>query len=343
LTNEHPDAASFDQTHDMTIHRMPLSSPEWGVKSFTGLKFYYKVLRKVLDICKKSRPNKILCGRCIPEGFVGYLVNRLRGTEYICFIHGEDIETAKESRELSWIVKCALKRAKILICNSNNTANILRHTWHVEQDKIKVIHPGVDTNYFVPAPYDIDQRNALGWGERPVILTVGRLQKRKGHDKVIQALPEILKTHPRLLYCIIGQGEELDALKKLAAELGVSDSVQFKVNANDTDLLSAYQQCTVFILASRTEGNDIEGFGMVLAEAQACGKFVIAGDSGGTNEAMLPDITGHLIDASSTLEITRAVHVSLSTQNYNAQDCRDFVTEKLDWSVHIKRLSVVVN
>jgi phosphatidylinositol alpha-1,6-mannosyltransferase len=82
---------------------------------------------------------------------------------------------------------------------------------------------------------------------------------------------------------------------------------------------------------------------MVLAEAQACGKFVIAGDSGGTNEAMLPDITGHLIDASSTLEITRAVHVSLSTQNYNAQDCRDFVTEKLDWSVHIKRLSVVVN
>ena len=72
-------------------------------------------------------------------------------------------------------------------------------------------------------------------------------------------------------------------------------------------LIKSYQQCDIFILPNRTIENDIEGFGMVLVEAQACGKPVIAGDSGGTAETMIVGKTGEIIDCSSPQSIVKGM------------------------------------
>lgn len=68
-------------------------------------------------------------------------------------------------------------------------------------------------------------------------------------------------------------------------------------DCDDETMIKCYQQCDVFILPNRTEGQDIEGFGMVLVEAQACAKPVIAGDSGGTKETLVAGETGEIVDA----------------------------------------------
>ena len=60
-------------------------------------------------------------------------------------------------------------------------------------------------------------------------------------------------------------------------------------------MISCYQQSDLFVLPNRQIGRDIEGFGMVLLEAQACGKPVVAGASGGTAETMLVGTTGEIV------------------------------------------------
>src|SRR5205814_8863289 len=104
------------------------------------------------------------------------------------------------------------------------------------------------------------------------------------HDMLHRALPAVRQTVPDGLYAIAGGGEERAALEKLADECGVRENVRFVGAVDEDALIRCYQQCDLFALPNRREGSDIEGFGMVLLEAQACGRPVVAGDSGGTAE-----------------------------------------------------------
>ena len=181
------------------------------------------------------------------------------------------------SRQLRFIARNVIENATCLIANSYNTEKILRDDWAVPPARIRVLHPGADCNRFVPAPRSPETRQALGWGERPVILTVSRLVRRKGHDRLIAALPAIREKIPNVLYAIVGDGNTRPALEQQIRQLGLSDAVRFHGDLGDDALVPCYQQCDLFVLPNRQIGSDIVGFGMVLVEAQACGKPVIAG------------------------------------------------------------------
>jgi phosphatidylinositol alpha-1,6-mannosyltransferase len=218
------------------------------------------------------------------------------GTPFVIYVHGEDMEHAATSREHTWMVRRVIGAAEYLIANSHNTRQILQATWRVPAEKIKVLHPGVDTSRFSPAARDEAFRREMGWDGRPVVLTVGRLQRRKGQDVAIRAMDIIRQTAPEVLYAICGAGEERKRLEGIVREHGLERHVQFLGEIDDEKMIRCYQQCDVFVLPNRQEGRDIEGFGMVLLEAQACGKPVIAGDSGGTAETMNVGETGYILD-----------------------------------------------
>src|SRR5436190_1551916 len=111
-------------------------------------------------------------------------------------------------------------RVVLVIANSRNTERMLRDQWQLPDEQVHLLHPGVDTQHFVPAARDPAVRAQFGWGDRRVILTVGRLQKRKGHDHLILALPRIHQAIPNLLYAIVGDGEERASLEALATREG---------------------------------------------------------------------------------------------------------------------------
>src|SRR5262249_29719512 len=96
------------------------------------------------------------------------------------------------------------------------------------------------------------------------------------------------------VYAVVGEGEEPKALEGMVTAAGLGRHVQFLGELPDADLLACYQQCDLFVLPNRQVGQDIEGFGMVLLEAQACGKAVVAGASGGTAETMRVPDTGRI-------------------------------------------------
>ena len=100
-----------------------------------------------------------------------------------------------------------------------------------------------------------------------MVLTVGRLQKRKGQDQMIRAMPAWCESVPNVLYSIVGDGEERQALEELVLSESVTEHVQFAGEIGDEGLLQCYQQCDLFALPNRQVGQDIEGFGMVLLEA----------------------------------------------------------------------------
>jgi phosphatidylinositol alpha-1,6-mannosyltransferase len=102
-----------------------------------------------------------------------------------------------------------------------------------------------------------------------------------------------------VLYAVVGEGEERESLARLAAETGVAGQVQFLGEVDDATTLDCYRQCDLFALPNRQVGRDIEGFGIVLLEAQACGKPVLAGASGGTAETMRVGETGVVVPCES--------------------------------------------
>lgn len=326
--------AAFDATHDLRVVRMPLTLRQWGIRSWLGVSGYAGVIRRLKRVVLAEHSTMIHCGRVLPEGVVSLALRWWLGLPYLCYVHGEDVTTAKDSREYTFLVRHVLRGARLLIANSNNTARILREEWGLAPERIRVLHPGVDTERFVPASRDLATRRELAWGERPVVLTVGRLQKRKGHDYMIRALTEIRRAIPDVLYSIIGDGEERIELERIVREEGLEGHVQFLGETDDRRLIACYQQCDLFILPNRQVGKDIEGFGMVLLEAQACGRPAVGGASGGTSETMNAPATGRIIPCESPELIASAVADLLSDRQRlddMGRAARQWTIDHFDW------------
>ena len=339
VANDTPEGREFDNTHELDIVRIELESTEWGLASTKGLGFYWETIRKVLKLIKEHDIKEVHCGRVIPEGVIARALKLLAGARYNCFVHGEDVETAATSREHSLLVKNVCKNAAMLICNSENTANIVRKLGFDSGSKCEVLHPGVDTSRFEVAAPDTSFRQQMGWSGKRVLLTVGRLQRRKGQDFLIKSMPALLKEFPDLFYAVVGRGECYDELISLVDQHKLHDNVCVYPDMDDEALIKCYQQCDIFILPNRTIDNDIEGFGMVLVEAQVCGKPVIAGDSGGTRETMNIGKTGHIIDCSSTENLLNGLSPILRNREIvdGEVDIADYAKNRFNWDQHVAK------
>ncbi len=266
---------------------------------------------------------------------MGLALKCRRGVPYACYVHGEEVNIASTSRELSFLARRVLGGADFLIANSQNTRQILMNEWGVPDSAVRLLNPGVDTFRFQPAERNAEVRMRLGWGDRPVLLTVGRLQRRKGQDQLILALNRIRTSFPDILYAIIGDGEDLSHLQGLVASEDLERHVQFLGEVKDAQLVECYQQCDLFVLPNRAVGKDIEGFGMVLLEAQACGRPVLAGTSGGTAETMRIPETGYVVPCDGPHELAALVVKLLGNPGQlqrMGSAARAHVVGRFDWS-----------
>jgi phosphatidylinositol alpha-1,6-mannosyltransferase len=341
VAGEHSQAAGFDAAQEFSVYRLPLHLPDYGVFSIAGVNRYRRLARQVSHIIGVEGATVVHCGALLPDGWIGRQVATKLRIPYLVYLHGEELCYTESSRELNWMARRILRCAETVIANSRNTEQIALEHWRLPSHKVRVVHPGVDTNRFLPAPPNRYEREKLGWGDRPVILTVGRLQKRKGHDLLIAALPSIREQIPQVLYAIVGSGPEHESLMNLVAQLKLQDHVLFHGDLSDDQLVPYYQQCDLFVLPNRRLGGDIEGFGMVLLEAQACGKPVIAGNTGGTAEAMDAPRTGTIVACDSVevlaTEIARLL-LDESRQVAMGRAAREWVLNNFDWDALGDRL-----
>ncbi len=324
----------FDLGHGLRVERLPLSFSDLGLLSMASWKRYRSATAYVRGVMRRESLVAVRCGRLLPEGWIALRSKR----PYACFVQGEELNTYATSRQLTWMARRVLRRAVHLIACADNTARILEVRWQVPRQAIRVLHPGVDTRRFVPVARDRAARTALGWGERTVVLTVGRLQKRKGHDHMIEAVGVLVRRFPDLLYAVVGDGAERASLVELVQRLNLSDHVRFHGEVDDDTLLRAYQQCDLFALPHRCVAGDFEGFGMALLEAAACEKAVIAGDRGGSAEALRAGETGLMVDCDRTDVLGEAVAELLGDDARRQQmgiAGRRFVERQFDFDARV--------
>lgn len=287
-----------------------LHASRWGLFHPAGVSHY---ARAAFDIRRVASPSThvVHCGRALPEGFAAGLGRLSGGAPYVCWVHGEELATFRSSRELTMLSRSVLRNAAALLANSRNTLALLEREGHAPE-RIHVVHPGVDPGRFRPDLDSTELRRRHAPRGEILLLSVGRLQKRKGHDMAIKALARVADGPLPPRYLIVGDGEERSRLAATAEALGVASRVDF-VGEVDSALLPLYYAASdIFIMPNRSVSGDIEGFGIVFLEAAAAGRPTIGGRSGGVAEAIADGQTGILVNGEEAGDVARAI-VSLST------------------------------
>jgi len=253
----------------------------------------------------------IHAGDLFPQGVMAMWLKKTLGVPYFTYCHGEEI-TQTDYRRYQPRVRNAVYMASdaVIAANGFARANLLRIG--VPEEKIFTILPGVDSERFAPRPPRPELVRQFGLQGKLTVLSVGRLVERKGHSMVLRALARIRHNIPPFQYLIVGEGPEKAAITALAGELGLSEQVTLAGKAQDERLADIYNLGDLFVLANRVVEGDLEGFGMVFLEANAAGKAVLGGRTGGTSEAVLDGSTGMLVDPESVDEIAGALHLLLS-------------------------------
>jgi len=312
VTEQCDQGGEVDKALPFPVERIPMKFANWDPTNLSALRGYVDA---ILNVCKISRQygvKQIHVARVLPDGLVALLIRWFTRVPYLLYAHGEEIQTHLTSRKFSWLRPKIYNGAAAVIANSTNTKHILENIG-VHSDKIHIINPGVSGELFNSSEHagdSIRQRHKLHNG--PVLLTVGRLQRRKGQDMVIKALPKILKVFPTAKYLIVGIGDDEAVLQNLVYKCGVADNVVFAGQVPDNELAGYYAACDIFIMPNRQIGEDIEGFGIVFLEASAMAKPVIGGKSGGTEDAIVDGVTGFRVDGNQVEDVSATIMTLLS-------------------------------
>ncbi|MFJ4083700.1 glycosyltransferase family 4 protein [Streptomyces iakyrus] len=203
--------------------------------------------------------------------------------------------------------------------------------------------PGVDEKTFHPGSGGDEVRARLGLTDRPVVVCVSRLVRRKGQDTLIRALPRILAAEPDTVLLIVGGGPYEKDLRRLAHETGVASAVRFTGAVPWSELPAHYGAGDVFAMPCRTRrgGLDVEGLGIVYLEASATGLPVVAGDSGGAPDAVLDGETGWVVRGGSAEETADRITVLLGDAELRrrmGERGREWVEEKWRWDLLAENL-----
>jgi phosphatidylinositol alpha-1,6-mannosyltransferase len=198
------------------------------------------------------------------------------------------------------------------LCSADFVISISEYT---KGKLIEVQGVGAERIYIPPnaVAWKGEEQRAKGEGQRATalrLLSVCRLDAReqyKGVDTVIKALPAVLARAPDLEYVVVGSGSDLERHKRIAADLGVEDRVQFLGSVDESALRAVYESCDIFALPSAGEG-----FGIVFLEAMHYHKPIIAANSGATPEVVKDGETGMLVEAGNVDQLAAAM-IALGT------------------------------
>jgi glycosyltransferase involved in cell wall biosynthesis len=218
-----------------------------------------------------------------PDGVAAVMLAKQLGKPVVITARGTDINLipryALPRRQIQWAARNAT--GIITVCQALKDALVELGT---DGGRIQVLSNGVDLALFRQRPRDSIRRKLDIPG--PMLLSVGLLIPRKGHDIVIRSLAQI----PGVSLVIVGDGPERGALESLAGEVGVSDRVRFLGVVAHAELPDLYSAADALVLASSREG-----WANVLLEAMACGTPAIASDVWGNSEVISAPAAGLLV------------------------------------------------
>src|ERR1035437_3627218 len=243
-----------------------------------------------------SRPDAVLSGHVV-TGPAALAIQGLSGVPAIQYLYAEELGRRPT------LTRFVIHRARASVAISSHTRrqalNLGAHF-----DRLHLILPGVDL------PPDTSPEYAAREMEPPTAITVARLEDRyKGFDVMIKALPLVRARVPEARWVVVGEGSLRGELEAMAASLGVADRITFTGRLDDEARDEWLDRAHVFAMPSRLlpSSRGGEGFGIVYLEAGAHGLPCVAGNVGGSVDAVIDGETGLLVDPTDHVAVADAI------------------------------------
>jgi glycosyltransferase involved in cell wall biosynthesis len=219
--------------------------------------------------------------------------------------HGADVW-----EPLGMLQRLALRRSNLVLAPSKDTAEHVATEQGVADERIRVLPWGLDPQFealISPGSHPVLPEN---FPSGRVILSVGRwlaVERYKGMDTLITALPRLLTQRPEVQLVLVGSGDDRAWLEDLAEQTGVNRHVHFLSGLTYSEIAACYAACEIFAMPSGGEG-----FGLVYLEAMACGKPVIGGLHGGAPEVIQDGVTGYLVPHGDPIQLATSLETLLA-------------------------------
>ncbi len=266
---------------------------------------------------------------------------RRYGARSVAIIYG--LDTIYPSRTYQLAYRYAMSRMDLVIAISEATrAEAIKRG--VDPNRIVIIPPGCDAERFLQPRVTDELCERWGLADHKVILSAGRLVQRKGLDRFIrECLPRVVKAVPQVKLLVAGGNPEgalahtddvLSNVLRATKESHMSDHVIITGRLSSEEMISAFQLSDVFILPVVPTPGDMEGFGIVLLEAGAASKPVVATASGGVTDAVVNNVTGTLVEPYAYADMSKAITEFLINEQRNnefGQRGRERALHEFNW------------
>jgi glycosyltransferase involved in cell wall biosynthesis len=263
----------------------------------------------------KKKPDLTIASQVLYSGLACFLIDLFFDVPYIVVGHGEEFSIFYNSKnKLRFkIAKHVIRHARVIICNSKSTVNILNQFYGVKAGQCEVVYPPIDLTECVVASDDVEQVKTKFNLNDKFVLMAGRLnERRKGFDIGIEAFALVVNEMPDVKLFIAGPGD-CSYLDELIIRLKVEKNVKIVGRLKREELMACFILCDVFVMPNRTlQNGDLEGFGIVFLEANSFAKPVIGGKSGGAIEAIEDGVTGFVVDTNDIRHLKDAMVKLLS-------------------------------
>jgi len=282
-------AAEFDARQPFEVVRHPTSLMIGGPS----------VTRRAAELVRSRRVEVVIFGAAAPLGLITPALRRAGVAKAIAITHGHEAGWAALPVARNLLRRIGERTDVVTYLGEYFRVRLSRALTPAAAARLTQLHPGVDAAAFKPDPAAraaIRERYRLA--DRPAVVCVSRLVRRKGQDTLLRAWPAVIKQVPDAALLIVGAGPYAAALQRLSQRSGVTRSVHFTGPVPQAELLAHFAAGDVFSMPCRTRrgGLDVEGLGIVYLEASAAGLPVVGGNSGGAPDAILEGETGYVVD-----------------------------------------------
>lgn len=328
----------YDDRFPFTVERSDFLYPAFIWPRWLRLFFTVKKLVKKYGI------EMIHVHHILPVGYVAYMVFKKLGIPYIIFSHGTDIAAAgKTKRKRENALKVALAAQQVITNSESLNARLLAKFPELEGHST-VLYPCPDVDFFTPPDQQkiAKLKSQLALEGKRVILSIARLEHGKGFTNLTRHLPKILEHVPNLVWIIVGEGSQKQALVELVKKHSLQNIVRFVGNVPHHQIKPFYYMSDVFILLTHPYEGMEEGLGLVFLEAAASGIPMIAGMSGGVEEAVADGQTGLVVDTYNEQQVAQAIAKLIEDVNYANElgaAAQRRVREEFHWDHQLAKLN----
>lgn len=292
-----------------------------------GLTFYLTLSRTVRGVAKEFPFDLIHAHTAYPDGFAAVLLGKTIHRPTIVSLHGGDVNLYfrrfSGRRQGLW----ALAHADGVIAGSTSLQRTVVETYGAGPDNISVIPSGVDMDKFRPIPrQQAESKLGLEVGTTR-LLYVGAVTQSKGIHHLLRAFASLDRdTLNPVQLILVGEGEYAGPARVAAEKLGIGSEVAFVGQRPNDEIPLWINACDLLVLPSLSEG-----FGVVLIEALACGKPVVATACGGPEDIVTPQ-TGILVPPGDEASLAQALARALENEDgFSAQEIRRHAVDNFSY------------